>query len=108
MPGSRLSGQLGTVYDGQYLIIEARPSEAGRAERPRPEVERIGRLADAFGTAAERSIAAADSRLHELAQNGPLLLWQAGSKAVALALSIRSPGDVAALVDANPGSTARS
>ena len=90
------------VYDGQYLIIEARAPGAGR-ERPGPEVERIGRLADEFGAAAERSIAAADTRLHELAQNGPLLLWQAGSKAVALLSSIRSPGDVAALVDANPG-----
>ena len=90
------------VYDDQYLVLEAKaPGPPG--SRDNPEVERIGRLADAFGAEAERSIATVGARLHELSQKGLLLLWQAGSKAVALLATMPSPADVTALVDANPG-----
>jgi hypothetical protein len=90
------------VYDDQYLIIEARAPGPPRSLH-NPEVERIGRLADAFGAEAGRSIATVRARLEELSQKGPLLLWQAGSKAIALLATLPSPTDVTALVDANPG-----
>ena len=93
--------RLRSGFDGQYLLVDAKPGGAaaqhdGRAIRSTVEAAR------AFGRLATERIARSHDALLALAGQGPVLLWQAGGKALAV-LMLTNVGDaVVGVVDGNP------
>ncbi len=90
------------AYDDQYLVLAARP---GRVADDRDSAHcgsSIHRAAMAFSGRVERAVSAAASRLRSIRAEGPLVLWQAGSKAAGLLAATGGAHLVTALVDVNP------
>lgn len=84
------------VFDGQYLVIEARPGDAKPVVTPGPAV------AD-FAVGVSQSIADWRRRLRGVAADGKrAVLWGGGSKAVAFLSTLGLGDEVAAVVDVNP------
>lgn len=94
-----------TEYDGQYLLIAARPGEPGQAPR-RPlenELAEQAALVEGFASSAAASIAGWRERLaRPPARGGPTVIWGAGSKGVAFLTTLGAGVAVAAAVDVNP------
>ena len=87
------------VYGDQYLVLEAVPAE--RAE-PEPEsAAPVIRSALDFARATEARIRLAASSLEQLHNDGPVVLWQAGGKALSLLTLTNTDALVAGVVDAN-------
>ena len=88
------------AFEGQYLVAEAR---ARGCEQP-TEVGASATVATAkeFGRSATQWIDRARDALRRLASHGPVVLWQAGGKALAV-LTLTGIGDeISAVVDGNP------
>ena len=93
------TARLRSGFDGQYLLVDAEPGAATHHDRQaiRSTVE----AARAFGRLATARIARAHDALRTLAGAGPVLLWQAGGKALAV-LTLADVGEaVAGVVDGN-------
>ena len=92
------------TYDGQYLVLEARPRPTGRAvaatsSRARATIDRAESFADRFHSASENY----RSNMAHLARTNPTLaLWGAGSKAVSLLTSLQINERVDFAIDINP------
>jgi hypothetical protein len=87
-------------FDGQYLVVEARL--APEARRAFEQAAATVQAAIEFAEASARRIEQSGRVLRELAHDGPVVLWQAGGKALAL-LTLTDVGDaVAGVVDGNP------
>lgn len=88
------------VYDGQYILLEAR---AGDALRPDPAaVAPFLRAASAFADVAVQRIESAARALRDLSADGGLFLWQAGGKALSLVTLTDTAALVQGVVDVNP------
>ena len=88
------------VYDGQYLVLDGRPAPP---VPPRPDAGiEVTDTACAFGRAGEVRIRKAGAALHALRADGPLVIWQAGGKALALLTLTDTEDLVSGLVDGNP------
>jgi SAM-dependent methyltransferase len=91
-------------YDGQYLVIDARPGEGGREplpleESPEQLATELESFRRRFAETAERwrsTLAAAHANGRRVA------LWGAGSKAVAFLTTLAGGDEVAYAVDVNP------
>lgn len=88
-------------YDGQFLMLEARPTAPAPDHLPSDTANVIAD-ADAFTTAAEGELAIWRKRLSEM--SGKAVIWGAGSKGItfANALGSTAAASLAALVDLNP------
>ena len=89
-----------TGFDGQYLLVDAEPGAEAQADSGgiRATVD----AARAFGRLATERIARSQDALRGLAGTGPVVLWQAGGKALAV-LTLADVGDaVSGVVDGNP------
>lgn len=94
-----------TGYDGQYLMILARPreSEFDIAHDDEDSIAAIMRMAGSFAAAARRSRAAWLGRLRNWAAAGQrTVLWGSGSKAVAFLTTLEVREEVDHAVDINP------
>jgi len=96
--------RLRSGFDGQYLLVDALPvaprGDDGRA------AETVS-AARAFGSLAASRIDLARDALLLLAVDGPVVLWQAGGKTLAV-LTLAGVDDViAGVVDANPAKRGR-
>jgi Methyltransferase domain/C-methyltransferase C-terminal domain len=93
------------VYDGQYLVAEARPGPQAA-----PDSRVFASLVDeamVFARTTTERIGRAAVALRGLREDGPLVVWQAGGKALSL-LTLTGAGDaISGLVDANPAKHGR-
>jgi len=87
-------------YDGQYLVVDARPGTASPPDRIAAAATLDTALA--FGRTVASRIDRASRALRDLAHDGPVLLWQAGGKALALLTLADVEGSVTGIVDGNP------
>jgi SAM-dependent methyltransferase len=92
-----------TGYDGQFLMIEARPT-APAPGHIEPGGKDVARDADRFAAAAQAEIGLWRDRLTGAAPRA--VIWGAGSKGISFANAVGSgavgSGAVAALIDLNP------
>jgi hypothetical protein len=88
------------VYGDQYLVLEAVPGE--RAAPDPDAAAPVVRAALDFGRAAETRIRQAARSLEQLHDDGPVVLWQAGGKALSLLTLTGAEALVPGVVDANP------
>ena len=89
-----------SVYDGQYLLLEARP---GTVVDPDPATAApVVQAARTFATATAERVEWAAQSLRALRGDGDLVLWQAGGKALSLLTLTGTTGLVAGVVDVNP------
>ena len=95
----------GLVYDDQYIVLEARPAAHPGLVDERAlasHAAHIAQASDRFVADLTTATQRLSSNLTRLAADGPVLLWQAGSKATSI---FRVPGAdelVEAIVDINP------
>jgi hypothetical protein len=88
------------VYGDQYLVLEA---ITGEPVEPDPSAAApVVRAALDFAQAAETRIRQATRSLEHLHHDGPVVLWQAGGKALSLLTLTGADTLVPGIVDANP------
>ncbi len=96
---------LGTEYDGQYLMVEARPG-TGTGTPPLPQendLEELERLVVEFTNAIAETTSLWKGRLAEIKRKGQrAVLWGAGSKGVAFLTKLNIRDEVKYCVDINP------
>ena len=88
-----------SAFDGQYLLVDAVPAAPRRHDRRARETVAAAR---AFGCLATERIARSHDALGALAGDGPVLLWQAGGKALAVLALADVDDAIAGVVDGNP------
>ena len=94
-----------TGYDGQYLMIVARPAEdeADDTAGDDDDVSAIVRAAGDFAAAVSLSRAAWHRRLRDWAATGNrTVLWGSGSKAVSFLTTLKVHDEIEHVVDINP------
>lgn len=91
-----------TVYDGQYLLLEASARAGAATMAPAaPDASAVVAACRRFGADARAAIERCDRALDALAARGPVVLWQAASKTVGLLSAVGRPERVVAAVDLN-------
>jgi SAM-dependent methyltransferase len=95
---------LRSEYDGQYLLLEARPTpEPVVTPRRADEVARVGRSVARFAQEMPTRIARRRAELRMQGTTGrSVVLWGAGSKAVGCLTTLGIDDAVAAVVDIDP------
>ncbi len=88
------------VFHDQFIVLEAVATNDPRP--PRIGADSAVSRARAFGRATASATASFSTALARLAGDGPVVIWQAGSKAVGLLSATDSGRFVTALTDANP------
>jgi hypothetical protein len=93
-------GEVRLAFEGQYIVAEA--SAEGGEQHTEAEAPATVAAAKEFGRSATQRIDRARDALRRLTSRGPVVLWQAGGKALAV-LTLTGVGDeIAAVVDGNP------
>lgn len=95
------------AYDGQYLLVEAMPSDVPAPGRPLPvedDLDAIARGAEHFARSYGVVVERWRGRVREVAQNGGrVVIWGSGSKGVAFLAALGDDAQhVTAAVDINP------
>ncbi len=97
---------LWTDFDGQYLMIEARPGISGPLVPPLPQendLQELPPLAGYFSQAIRQKVSIWQSRLQDFERAGlRVVLWGGGSKAVAFLTTLRIIHEIRYVVDDNP------
>ncbi len=92
-------------YGGQFLMVEAIPSNSRPDDRPpREAIDRVRASIRTFSDAAGGELRKWQARLGDLARtNGRAVVWGAGSKGITFANTgdTDTPEDIVALVDIN-------
>jgi SAM-dependent methyltransferase len=98
--------ELAPEYDGQYLVLDAYPSEGGQHDRQMPaeeSVDELRSLVDAFATTYHSTIDRWNTELQRIAaRKERVVLWGGGSKAVAFLAALAVGSTVQYVVDINP------
>jgi SAM-dependent methyltransferase len=98
--------ELSLEYDGQYLLIAARPSTVPAAGVPLPEeddLERLRRGVDRFRAGYDELVGGWRSRFEALnGTGGRAVIWGSGSKGVSFISNLALGDELAAAVDINP------
>jgi SAM-dependent methyltransferase len=98
--------ELSLEYDGQYLLIAARPSSVPAVGDPLPEEDDLARLragVDRFRTGYDELVGSWRARIAELkAGGGRAVIWGSGSKGVSFISNLALGDELAAAVDINP------
>jgi hypothetical protein len=92
-------------FDGQYLVLEARPAASGTRSPVRAPADReqLRALAQDFATAFDRRIAAWTADLAAARRRGArVVIWGAGSKGVAYLTALGLTDEIECAVDINP------
>jgi SAM-dependent methyltransferase len=92
-------------FDGQYLLIEARPSPGTPEQvlQTENDLEDLGRDVRRFQEACSRQLSQWQDRLQRLkAQHQRTVIWGSGSKAVAYLTTLGISDEIAYVVDINP------
>ncbi len=93
------------AYDGQYLMIEARPALDANTE-PLPQEDDLARIQAevlAFETDIRTRLARLRAQAASWAQSGrKVAIWGSGSKAVSYLTTLGLRDEIAAVVDINP------
>jgi SAM-dependent methyltransferase len=93
-------------FDGQYLLVEARPSTVPAAGDPLPMENDIGalrELTESFAPAVADRLAALRSQVSLTAEaEAHTTVWGSGSKGVAFLTSLELDDDIPFVVDINP------
>jgi len=100
-------GDVQKVYDGQYLLLEARPRVAPEAAAALPSgLDRpaeTAALAGAFATGMTEKLGALRAQLDAWWRAGKrIVLWGSGSKAVAYLVALGVDEEVLSVIDINP------
>jgi len=99
---------LGTEYDDQYLMIEARPG-TGRGAAPLPEEDDLDALkqdVDFFTESLEHALKRWRKRLSDITSAGrKAVIWGGGSKGVAFLTKLNIRDEISYAVDINPHKT---
>jgi len=94
------------AYDGQYLMLEARPGavpDGPAVVADREDVARMHTLVRDFATGVRERLVALDRRIRGWHAAGRrVVLWGSGSKAVSLLTTLGLGEEVQAVVDINP------
>lgn len=95
------------AYDGQYLLVEARPSHVPAPGEPLPiedDLDAIARGADHFAASYTEVVDRWRRRIREVAQGGGrTVIWGSGSKGVAFLAALGDDArHVSVVVDINP------
>jgi SAM-dependent methyltransferase len=97
---------LRSEYDGQYLLLEARPRPAVCPPSGVTDAAAVGRLAAQIATFAAgmpARLSGLREQLAEMAARGePTVFWGAGSKAVGCLTTVGLTDEVVAVVDIDP------
>jgi hypothetical protein len=92
-----------TVYDGQYLVMEAGPAPEGPAEEIREkDLGALMRAIGHFAASVHAGMTAWRGALGEMARSGRTAVWGSGSKAVAFLTTLGVRDEVEYVVDINP------
>jgi SAM-dependent methyltransferase len=97
--------RLAKEYDGQYLMIEARPGDGtgGASLRQEDDLEDLARAVADFSQDCPHKLDAWRCDLHRLGQNGyRAVIWGAGSKGVAFLTTLGVQHEIEYAVDINP------
>jgi hypothetical protein len=97
--------RLASVFNGQFLTIEAVPVAAGIAVAGdrQAEVAELAGLAEAFAGNYRQKVSAWEARLAEMAAAGQrVVIWGTGSKGVTFLNSVPAARQIAYAVDINP------
>ena len=97
--------ELTREYDGQYLMIEARPVSTRKAvvKNPVPENEMLTRLAKDFQKHVPQKISNWREKIRQWKQEGKrVVLWGSGSKGVAFLTTLGIHSEISYVVDINP------
>lgn len=92
------------AFDGQYRGVEASPADDNYPPLrpdPREPVELLERAA-AFGRGYHDAVMSWRKALQDMAAEGPVAVWGAGSKGVTFLNAVDPEGHVGAVVDVNP------
>jgi SAM-dependent methyltransferase len=90
------------VYGSQYLLLEACASRKQNRAAQFPALSADTSDVLTFGTRAGASISRARKALRELAQDGPLAIWQGASKTVGFLSALGDSALVQCAFDLNP------
>jgi SAM-dependent methyltransferase len=94
------------AYEGQYILLEARPEGAGSRARPLALEESVDDVAAEvahFRTRLAETVALWRGRLGDYEREGrPAVVWGSGSKGVAFLTMLGDAGNVEYVVDVNP------
>ncbi len=94
------------VFEGQYLIVEARPDRgpvAGRSGDPAGDVARVAAAAEHFRQAVGQTVAYWSNLLeHHQRHGATTAVWGGGSKTVGLLSALGDAALVDVVVDVNP------
>ncbi len=97
---------LSTEYDGQYLLIEARPSTVPAAGEPLAAEDDMAALTagvESFQETYEALVERWTGKLRELkGGGGTAVIWGSGSKGVSFISNLGLRDEIAAAVDINP------
>jgi SAM-dependent methyltransferase len=94
---------LASVYDDQYLLIEAAPAAAPPVlPVPAPGASETVRAAQAFGRVFTELARRAAANLAALRRDGPLAVWGGGAKGCSFLTALEVGPLVDAVVDVNP------
>lgn len=98
--------ELSLEYDGQYLLIAARPSAVPAAGDPLPEEDDLERLlagVAGFRTGYDELVGGWRKRVERLsADGGTAVIWGSGSKGVSFISNLALGTELSAAVDINP------
>jgi hypothetical protein len=95
-------------YDGQYLLIEARPAPAGQPVGGRPfpledDMAALGRAVSHFSRTHADTLATWRGQVRDVRQRGGrAVIWGAGSKGVAYLTALGLDDEIEYAVDINP------
>jgi hypothetical protein len=93
---------LESVYDDQYLIVEARGTKTQVISRAPNDVVAVQRSVAEFGERANSTIEHARHTIRALAHEGRVALWQGAAKAVGFLTALADYDSVACAIDLNP------
>jgi len=96
---------LETDYDGQYIVIEAKPTDDIHAAvfASEDDLNRLQCLVKAFPEKFQNKTSKWKSRLEAIRSNGhKVVLWGSGSKSVAFLTTLQITDEIKYVVDINP------
>jgi len=93
--------RLERVYGDQYLVIDAKPGQAGASLEIEDTPPAVVESAHRFAARAAEGVASWRSRIEGWHGNQPVL-WGSGSKSVAFVTTLRVAGRIGGVVDVNP------
>ena len=94
---------LGKEYDDQYLMITAKPSDKETSITSKDDLETVAQEVDYFSANFRQTVTIWKQRLQRLSENGQrVVLWGAGSKAVAFLTTLQVQREIEYVVDINP------